>query len=321
MLGKFPLAVRKLGDVLSFKKGRSMSPTPSDKSLSPLARGSRLLYVFIARLFTLGVVVQVFLAGLGVLVNPSYFVWHENFSHVIGFFPLVMLLVGLVAGLRWQTLVLTALLSVLFVLQYIFLYLMPQLGLMPLRALHTVNALSLFWLSVHLGSRVWRQLRMAQHNSAVFKLANPSSLGRAGNVVIKSSLIVFFVVLFATNVYGVLFNGDRPSEGSSTTQQPQELNEVTTGVSLETGKTIFNNNCAVCHGKTGEGIVGPALAGNEKLADTAHVVKQILNGGGPMPAWKNTLSDEEIASVASFIRASWGNAFGDVSTSDVDAEH
>jgi predicted Kef-type K+ transport protein len=110
----------------------------------------------LAAFFTLGVIVQVFLAGLGMLVNPSYFVWHETFAHVLEFVPLLMLLFGLGARLQKQTLLLTSLLIVLVAFQYVFLYLAPQLGLMTLRALHAVNALALFWLGMYLARTVWQ---------------------------------------------------------------------------------------------------------------------------------------------------------------------
>jgi hypothetical protein len=62
----------------------------SNKYLSPLARGSSLLYRFLAAFLTLAITVQVFLAGLGILVNPRYFAWHGNFAHVIESIPLLL---------------------------------------------------------------------------------------------------------------------------------------------------------------------------------------------------------------------------------------
>lgn len=40
-------------------------------------------------------------------------------------------------------------------------------------------------------------------------------------------------------------------------------------------------------------------------------------GRGIMPAFKDRLSDEEIAAVATYIRTSWGNDFGPVSSTRV----
>lgn len=85
------------------------------------------------------------------------------------------------------------------------------------------------------------------------------------------------------------------------------------------GEQIFQQNCAVCHGPSGEGAVGPALADNANLADTTRVVDQILYGGQAMPPFAGTLSDEQIAAVATFIRTAWNNDFGEVSTEQVAA--
>jgi hypothetical protein len=136
----------------------------SNKSLSPLARGSSLLYRFLAAFLTFAIVVQVFLAGLGVLVNPSYFAWHGNFAHIIEFIPLLMLLVGVMAKLDRGILLLTTLTLVLVVMQYVFLHLFPQVGLTPLRALHAVNALVLFSLSLQLGRKVQQHLQSHQRD-------------------------------------------------------------------------------------------------------------------------------------------------------------
>jgi mono/diheme cytochrome c family protein len=88
-------------------------------------------------------------------------------------------------------------------------------------------------------------------------------------------------------------------------------------VSRETGERIYDNNCSGCHGREGEGRIAVALAGNETLADTAHVVRFVLEGGNGMPGFGSRFSDEEIAKVASFIRSSWGNDFGQISPEDV----
>jgi hypothetical protein len=141
-----------------------MVNTRSTKTLSPLARGSSLLYRFLTALLTFAIAVQVFLAGLGILVNPSYFAWHGNFAHIIEFIPLLMLVFGVMAKLDRQTLLLTTLTLVLVVMQYVFLHLFPQIGLTPLRALHAVNALVLFSLSRHLGRKIQQHLQNHQRD-------------------------------------------------------------------------------------------------------------------------------------------------------------
>jgi mono/diheme cytochrome c family protein len=88
------------------------------------------------------------------------------------------------------------------------------------------------------------------------------------------------------------------------------------------GEAIFTDNCAACHGASGEGQLWhyPALAGDVPVQskDPTTVVRIILEGSRAVPtpakptapgmpafAWK--LDDEEIASVATFVRNSWGN--------------
>jgi mono/diheme cytochrome c family protein len=83
------------------------------------------------------------------------------------------------------------------------------------------------------------------------------------------------------------------------------------------GKRIFGTNCAACHQTTGLGVAGafPPLLGSEWVTGPEQTVVRILLNGlggalhvkgavynGMMPAWKEALSDADIAHVASYIR-------------------
>jgi mono/diheme cytochrome c family protein len=93
------------------------------------------------------------------------------------------------------------------------------------------------------------------------------------------------------------------------------------------GKALFESNCDVCHGTQGQGVIGPALAGDSNLQDTKYVIARILlgtgkrpspvGGGGGMPAFGARLSAAQVAAVASYIRSSWGNALSPVSVAEV----
>ncbi len=63
------------------------------------------------------------------------------------------------------------------------------------------------------------------------------------------------------------------------------------------GQTVYERACAGCHGDSGQGGVGPALAGSG-LTVTA-VRAQVESGGGVMPAALVTGQDE--ADVAVFV--------------------
>jgi len=68
------------------------------------------------------------------------------------------------------------------------------------------------------------------------------------------------------------------------------------------GKAIFAAECASCHtlkAADASGTIGPNL---DQLKPSKAVAQhQVEVGGGVMPAFKGTLSDEQIAAVASFV--------------------
>jgi quinohemoprotein ethanol dehydrogenase len=68
------------------------------------------------------------------------------------------------------------------------------------------------------------------------------------------------------------------------------------------GKVVFANNCATCHGATGQGgNGGPDLTARPAAKQAASVVKQVMNGGGGMPAFKGQLTNAQIAAVAAYV--------------------
>lgn len=75
---------------------------------------------------------------------------------------------------------------------------------------------------------------------------------------------------------------------------------------LESGKQVYQANCAACHGKLGEGGVGPNFADEYwihggSIQDIFKTVKYGFADKG-MKAWKEDLSPMQIAQVTSFIR-------------------
>jgi len=98
------------------------------------------------------------------------------------------------------------------------------------------------------------------------------------------------------------------------TLEPEEIAAL-----VEEGEEVFDRRCAACHGGDGGGGEGPALAGNDRLASRSAVLSQILLGGAYMPPFGTVLSDHEVAAVATFIRNSFGNAFGPITEDQVAA--
>ena len=87
---------------------------------------------------------------------------------------------------------------------------------------------------------------------------------------------------------------------------------------LDLGQDLYGRNCVVCHGANGEGGEGPAFAGSDRMQFASAIIRQVLFGGAYMPPFAN-LSDEEIAGVATYIRNTWGNAYGGVTPDQVAA--
>ena len=84
------------------------------------------------------------------------------------------------------------------------------------------------------------------------------------------------------------------------------------------GAPKYAETCAVCHGPAGRSDNAKVLADNPKLADDTFTARTILHGYGYMPAFKDKLGDNDIAEIATFIRNSWGNDFGVLTTQEVE---
>lgn len=108
------------------------------------------------------------------------------------------------------------------------------------------------------------------------------------------------------------------------------------GAVLAQGRKIYSDHCASCHGDQGQGRregatqLYPSLVGNASvnLAAPQNTIQAILHGGfapvtagnprpAGMPPFAQSLSEPEIAAVASFVRQAWGNTGAPVSALDV----
>ena len=91
---------------------------------------------------------------------------------------------------------------------------------------------------------------------------------------------------------------------------------------LHFGQTVYEAHCASCHQSDGRGMPPqyPPLAGNPsiQMQSAVNPIRMVLNGGFPpgtqgdpepygMPPFAQSLSDDEVAAVVTFIRAAWGN--------------
>jgi mono/diheme cytochrome c family protein len=103
---------------------------------------------------------------------------------------------------------------------------------------------------------------------------------------------------------------------------------------LTLGKSIYDRECASCHGAQGLGKPPhyPPLAGNQsiQMSSSVNPIRMVLNGGFPpgtagnprpygMPPFAQALSDDEVAAVVTYIRTAWGNRGAAVSAREANA--
>lgn len=117
------------------------------------------------RVFEIGIyvvvaatILQFFLAGLGIFVDPTLMFWHTSVNpFLVGVLPLLLALVGWYAGVSSRTLWLTAAMFGLVVLQSLLLvpfHMAVQGPLRAISALHALNAVLIFWVALQLLDRV-----------------------------------------------------------------------------------------------------------------------------------------------------------------------
>ena len=86
-----------------------------------------------------------------------------------------------------------------------------------------------------------------------------------------------------------------------------------TAASIEKGKSIYDVNCTVCHGKSGKGD-GPAAGAltpnpadhtSEKVQSQTdgELFWKISEGRGAMVSWKNAISEEDRWNLVNYIRS------------------
>lgn len=73
--------------------------------------------------------------------------------------------------------------------------------------------------------------------------------------------------------------------------------------SVALGESVYQAECAGCHGAELQGGVGPALEDSTRGMSDDTVRQRIVNGLGAMPAFGERLSEEEITGVIDFLRS------------------
>jgi len=116
-----------------------------------LARQAHLVVSF---LFVAGVVVQVFLAGLGVFDSPSMFQTHAAWGYLLELLPLILLALAVVGRLGRRQILSAAALLGMFFLQSVFVAVRADLPVVA--ALHPVNGFAILLLGIVTAREAWQ---------------------------------------------------------------------------------------------------------------------------------------------------------------------
>jgi len=147
-------------------------------------------------------------------------------------------------------------------------------------------------------------------------------------------IVLLVVLLFGGEMYVVEHGGDvMGSTGAfpkavfdpyTTYEDLVRANPVDpVQVARRDGKLVFSATCAACHQASGQGLAGqfPPLAGSDwaNAEGANRIIRIVLNGAaGPwtvngvqfnntMLAWRDVLTDDQIAHVLTYERSEWGN--------------
>jgi hypothetical protein len=114
---------------------------------------ARTAHLVVALLLVAGLATQIFLAGLGVFRSAETFATHRDFGYMLELLPLVLLALGLVAGLGRRMALLAAGIFGLFLLQSVFVNLRDTAP--EIAALHPVNGFLITLLAIVLARDAW----------------------------------------------------------------------------------------------------------------------------------------------------------------------
>jgi Family of unknown function (DUF6220) len=120
-------------------------------------RIARPIHLAVAWLLVIGLIVQVFLAGMGVFDSSAMFITHRDFGYALTLLPVVLIVTSLVGGFGRMQAIAAAVMFGQFILQSV---LVIQRDSIPaIAALHPVNGFLILLIAVWLARDAWRQWR------------------------------------------------------------------------------------------------------------------------------------------------------------------
>ncbi len=129
------------------------------KPIGSFAYNMRVIFVIAAYLLALCILIQVFLAGLSIFASPTYWTFHKTFVVYFESLPLLLMILALLGRTRHALVWFSLLLEVQIALQYVFVYLPVSV----VAALHPVNAVIMFWLTIYVARRAMKLVQQGAY--------------------------------------------------------------------------------------------------------------------------------------------------------------
>jgi cytochrome c551 len=148
-------------------------------------------------------------------------------------------------------------------------------------------------------------VRKEDRDSVLYAIRNGGFSGAVmpENIVVgkDAEAVAAFLAKYAGSQGKSSVTPSQPVQANQGGQQQQQTTS-TPEAAAANGKQIFTDNCAACHtlkDANASGQVGPNL--DDAKPDEATTEKQVTNGGGAMPPFKGTLSDDEIKAISQYV--------------------
>jgi cytochrome c6 len=140
-------------------------------------------------------------------------------------------------------------------------------------------------------------------SSFVLPRRSPNFPGRFLGLYVTICVLFFAAMLAAVLIFGREQSEAAGEEGHTTTATQTAPSAPSANGDATAGKRVFlSAGCTTCHtlkdaGSTGT--IGPNL--DQLKPPEARIKTQVENGGGPMPAFKDQLSQKQIQDVAAYV--------------------
>jgi mono/diheme cytochrome c family protein len=115
------------------------------------------------------------------------------------------------------------------------------------------------------------------------------------------------LAIFALALAGC--GGDDEGGGGGGSTATQQSTSTAADSANAAGKAVFTSNCGGCHTLADAGTNGQVGPDLDKLKpNQATLQRQVTNGGGKMPAFKDKLSQEQIDQVSTYVSSVAGQS-------------